>query len=136
MAPAFSPDGRWLAFVGDESARNEVYITSASDPSRRLQVSRSGGSEPVWRRDGTELFFRSGTRMMVTQVRTRPTLAVGPPTTSFQGSFEPGTGARPGHDVSADGARLLMVQGDQEQAPARDLRIVLGWADQFRRVAR
>jgi Tol biopolymer transport system component len=63
----FSPDGRWVAYTSDESGRNEVYVRSftpagagGSPPAARSKISKDGGNSPVWRVDGRELFFRSG----------------------------------------------------------------------------
>jgi Tol biopolymer transport system component len=58
--PAISPDGRWLAYVSDESGRAEVYVRSFPAFGGKVQVSQDGGSEPVWARSGRELFYRSG----------------------------------------------------------------------------
>ena len=52
-----SPDGRWLAYVSDESGRPEVSVRSLAGPSRRFVVSSGGGDQPVWSHDGGELFF-------------------------------------------------------------------------------
>jgi Tol biopolymer transport system component len=58
--PALSPDGRWLAYVSDESGRNEVYVRTFPEFTSKVQLSQDGGSEPVWARSGRELFYRSG----------------------------------------------------------------------------
>lgn len=57
--PAFSPDGRWLAYVSDESGVNQVYVRAFPDKGGKWQVSSNGGVYPVWSRNGRELFFRS-----------------------------------------------------------------------------
>jgi len=126
-APAFSPDGRLLAFVSDESGRNEVYVAPTANAARPVQVSTDGGAEPAWRRDGEELFFRAGTKMMVARVRTRPILSAAAPTALFDGTFETDVTGRAGYDVTADGARFLMVTAGQEDRTARELRVILGW---------
>ncbi|MEQ1760599.1 MAG: protein kinase [Vicinamibacterales bacterium] len=56
-SPTFSPDGRWLAYVSDESGRTEVYVQKYPQ-GERLAVSIDGGVDPVWRRDGKELYFQ------------------------------------------------------------------------------
>jgi len=58
--PALSPDNRWLAYVSDESGRNEVYVRAWPSMGGKVQISQNGGNEPAWSRDGRELFFRSG----------------------------------------------------------------------------
>jgi WD40-like Beta Propeller Repeat len=61
-AARLSPDGKWLAYVSDESGRNEVYAQRFNDASTRRQVSQSGGGTPRWRGDGREIFFLGATR--------------------------------------------------------------------------
>jgi len=58
--PQVSPDGRWLAYAANESGRYEVYVQSLREGRGRRQVSRDGGTHPVWRRDGKELIFLGG----------------------------------------------------------------------------
>ena len=65
-----SPNGRWLAFVSDESGLTVVSVRSVSAPLRRYVVSTSGGDQPVWRRDGKELFYVNAQRFL--QRRTGP----------------------------------------------------------------
>jgi serine/threonine-protein kinase len=57
--PAFSPDGQWLAFASSESSVLQVYVTSATDPSRKWQVSIDGGNQPMWSLTSPELLFRT-----------------------------------------------------------------------------
>ena len=66
----FSPDGRWLAYVSNESGRYETYIRTFPKAGRKWQVSAAGGSQPRWRRDGRELFYvASDMRLMAVTVR-------------------------------------------------------------------
>jgi eukaryotic-like serine/threonine-protein kinase len=69
-APNFSPDGKWLAYESDRSGRNEAYITPFPGGGAQYQVSTSGGERPVWRRDGKEIYYREGLRMMAVGVNT------------------------------------------------------------------
>jgi serine/threonine protein kinase len=75
-APAFSPDGKWIAMVSDQSGRNEVFIRSYPNPSSRLQISAGGGSEPVWSRDGSRLFYRAGSVALAATLATSPSVRV------------------------------------------------------------
>jgi serine/threonine-protein kinase len=61
----FSPDGRFMAYVSNETGRHEVYVTSFPDRRQTLAVSRDGGMSPAWSRDGRRLFYRSVERRAV-----------------------------------------------------------------------
>ena len=60
-----SPDGRWLAYVSEESGSPQVYVQSFPDGAQRVQISSRGGTEPQWRRDGQELYFLRADRMLM-----------------------------------------------------------------------
>src|SRR6185369_6684841 len=73
--PQLSPNGRWLAYATDESGRYEIYVQSFSENGKlgadKKLVSTTGGTFPVWRRDGSELFFVAGDgQMMAAAVKT------------------------------------------------------------------
>jgi eukaryotic-like serine/threonine-protein kinase len=70
-APAFSPDGRWLAYESDSSGRKEVYITPYPAGGAQYQVSTNGGERPVWRHDGKEIYYREGLTIMAVEVNTK-----------------------------------------------------------------
>ncbi len=125
-APALSPDGQWLAYVSDESGRDEVYLAPVADPRRRVKVSADGGTEPAWRRDGARLFFRSGDQMLAAAVAVGPGPSVKPPIVLFSGAFDKGTAARAAYDVSGD-ARFLMVASPSSALAPAGLHVVLGW---------
>jgi serine/threonine-protein kinase len=72
LHPAISPDSRWLAYTSNESGTNEVYVRPFPNASGgRWQVSRGGGSQPRWSRDGRELVFISSTQLMAARISTR-----------------------------------------------------------------
>jgi Tol biopolymer transport system component len=70
-APAFSPDGRWLAYESDSSGRKEAYITPYPAGGAQYQVSTSGGERPAWRHDGKEIYYREGLTIMAVEVNTK-----------------------------------------------------------------
>jgi Tol biopolymer transport system component len=57
--PSFSPDGRWIAYRSDESGTDQVYVRAFPDKGGKWQISNSGGSYPMWSRNGHELFFET-----------------------------------------------------------------------------
>jgi serine/threonine-protein kinase len=90
IAPTISPDGRWLAYVSDETGRPEVYVGAFPDASAgRRVVSTDGGAEPQWSRDGRTLYYRTGSGMVIAlEVRSGPTLTIGAALPLFAGSYE------------------------------------------------
>ena len=64
-----SPDGQWYAYVSDHSGRPELYLRSLGGSDAQLQISVDGASEPVWSRDGREIFYRAGPQLMAAQLR-------------------------------------------------------------------
>lgn len=64
--PAFSPDGKWLAYQSNETGRNEVYVSGYPGPAGRWQVSTSGGLFPTWGRDGRTLYFKAPDQQLMT----------------------------------------------------------------------
>ena len=108
-APAISPDGRWLAFVSDAADGDQVYLREHPGETQ-ARVSRSGGTEPVWSRSGSELFFREGRRLFVVDMST-PSDRPPEPQRLFAGPYvsDPG-GNVPFYDVHPDAERFLMLQ--------------------------
>jgi eukaryotic-like serine/threonine-protein kinase len=112
---AFSPDGRWVAMVSDESGRDEVYVRSYPNPSARVQISAGGGLEPVWSRDGTRLFYRSGRLRLSVKLSTTPTVRLlSRDTAMVQGGAILDGGIRPGYDISRDGRILGLVSNKDD----------------------
>jgi serine/threonine-protein kinase len=130
--PVFSPDGRWLAFASDESGTDQVYVRAYPGPGPPMRISSDGGSEPVWSRDGTELFYRHGGTMMAAPVRTEGAFAAGRPIPLFEDRYATEYKGRPNYDVGPDG-RFLMVEVEKGSEGAR-LEVVLNWFDELARL--
>jgi eukaryotic-like serine/threonine-protein kinase len=110
LSISLSPDGRWLAYTSNESAEQyEVYVASFPDMKSKRQVSSGGATEPRWSRDGRELYFVSGGRLMAAAVTPSPSFHVGNPRALF--SVEGYRRARnhPQYDVAPDG-RFVMIR--------------------------
>jgi eukaryotic-like serine/threonine-protein kinase len=127
-----SPDGRFIAYVSDETGRNEVYVRPFKGAGVRVQVSSEGGSEPVWDRQGKELFFRNESSFLVVEIRTDTGVAASRPRVLFskrnEYPFTPLFTAN--YDVSLDGQRLLMMRG--RQWAEGEAVIVLNWFNEWK----
>jgi Tol biopolymer transport system component len=132
-SPAFSPDGRWLAYVSDESGRTEVYVRPFPGPGESLRVSIGGGSEPVWHRRGRELFFRNGDQMMVVAVETQPTFSADRPRLLFTGPYVR-TAGRINYDISPDGESFVMLDSGEESGAATQINVLLNWHEELSRL--
>jgi Tol biopolymer transport system component/predicted Ser/Thr protein kinase len=133
-AARFSPDGRWLAYISDESGQYEIYVQSYPGPGGKWQISTEGGTEPVWNPNGRELFYRSGNNMMAVDVVTQPGFAAGKPHMLFEGQYQPTTTTPPNYDVSADGQRFLMLKPvEQAQTALTQINVVLNWFEELKR---
>ena len=133
--PALSPDGRWLAYVSNESGTLEVYVRPFPDVSRgRWQVSTEGGSAPRWAHSGRELFYvRVGDMMSVPVTTNATTFSAGTPRKLF-GGF--GTqflqGIVPYYDTSLDDQRFLMMGIPAADSTRSQLVIVENWLGDVR----
>jgi serine/threonine-protein kinase len=137
--PGFSPDGRWLAYGSDESGRREVYVRPFPGPGGKWQVSREGGTEPMWARTGKQLFYRRGDlkkQVWAVDVQTGPAFSAGKPRLLFeQPGFGPGDPIR-NWDLSLDGLRFLMVKlDDRKPTPVTELILVQNWFEELKRLA-
>jgi Tol biopolymer transport system component len=126
----FSPDGRWISYVSDESGQYEVYVRPYPGPGGKWQVSTQGGGEQMWSRDGSELFYRNGNRWMVVAVNLQPEFKAGTPQLMFEGAYVDVGGAS--FDVTADGQRFLLLE-PAEQSPVTHLNVVLNWFEEVKK---
>jgi len=132
-SPRFSPDGRWLAYYSNESGRFEIYVQPYPGPGGKWQISTEGGTEAVWNRNGRELFYRSGDKMMAVDIATQPGFAAGKPRMLFEGRYEEAPFPIPNYDVSPDGQRFLMLKpAEQAQAAQTQINVVLNWFEELK----
>jgi eukaryotic-like serine/threonine-protein kinase len=122
---SLSPDGRWMAYTSNESGRPEVYVEPVPGPGGRWQISTAGGEQPRWVRNGKEIVYRNGTKMMSASVQIQPGFAAAKPVELFDRKFDRG-GSVGGYDVSPDGQTFVMTRA--EQANPTEIRVVVGWS--------
>jgi hypothetical protein len=137
----FSSDSRWIAYASDESGMSEVYVQAFPGPGPKIQVSKGGGYDPVWRRSGGELYYRNGARMMAVSIQLSPALMASTPRQLWEGQYSDGAASSCGmpgvsssnYDVSADGRRFLMVRDDDSSVAGKQVVVVLNWAEELRK---
>jgi len=134
MTPAFSPDGRWISYISDESGRNEVYVQAFPVSGGKWQISTNGGEQPVWARTGRELFYRNGDRMMAVDVTTQPSFSAGSPHLVFEGRYERLPWEATNYDVSPDGQQFLMIQDSGQDESATRINVILNWFEELKRL--
>jgi hypothetical protein len=133
VAGRFSPNGRWIAYITNQSGRSEVDVSPFPPPGKTIRVSTRGGTNPKWRADGNELFYLTPTNEMMS-VDVDPSGAefvVGSERRLFEAPF-----ARLGqswYDVAPDGQRFLVnLLGDRQPGPL-PLTLVVNWLESVRR---
>jgi Tol biopolymer transport system component len=130
-----SPDGRWLAYLTDETGRIEVFVQAYPGPGGKWRVSGAGGGAPRWRADGRELFYRAlDGALMAVPIRTEGAgLDASAPVMLFQRTSPAPFPFRNSYDVSPDGQRFLVnvLASDRNRAGA--IKVVIGWAAEMRK---
>lgn len=130
-----SPDGRWIAYCSNESGVSNVYVqnfttlTGSSQNSPKWTVTADGGSEPLWRRDGKELFFRSldGSVMSAPVQSNGDSFRAGAPKLLFEARIKPGLRSFT-YDVSPNGDEFLLIH-PVTQAGSRPLHVITDWLE-------
>jgi serine/threonine-protein kinase len=136
LRPKISPDGRWMAYMSNESGKLEIYVRPFPEVNRdRWQVSSSGGVAPLWSPDGRELFYRSGDSVVAVAVQTEPTFKCGKPVPLFRETYL--LLNQYGWDISPDGKRFLMLKESAASKTAaaeapRKINIVVNWFEELK----
>jgi Tol biopolymer transport system component len=140
--PQISPDGRWMAYMSNESGQNQIYVRPFPEvESGRWQISMSGGDSPLWSPDGQELFYRSGDAAITAAVKTESAFSLGTSRTLFQGAYVRSVLMMGNYDfvtwhIHPDGKRFLMMKemgsGASGGGGPRRINIVLNWTEELK----
>ena len=129
--PQFSPDGRWMAYESDESGKQEVYVQPFPGPGGKWQISTAGGTQPVWSRNGKEIFYiAADNKLMAVEVKADPGFEAGTPHALFETHLKAAAWRR--YDVSPDGSRFLLntTSGEERSNP---ITVVLNWTVELKK---
>ena len=128
----FSPDGRFLAYVSDETGQPEIYVESFPALDERIVASSGGGVEPVWSPDGHDLFYRLAESMFSVRVTTEPKLDSERPSFLFDTFGTAASATHSHYDVSGDGNELVAQWGPPR---TRRIHVVTNWFAEVERLA-
>ena len=118
--------------MSDESGQMQVYVRP-SDAERRWQVSTEGGTSPLWNRNGRELFYRNGNKILAVAIAPGTELTLSPPKVLTDHAYTYGvTITIPNYDVTSDGQRFVVIQNE---CGAGRLAMVLNWFDDLKHLA-
>lgn len=128
IQPRLSPDDRWLSYASNETGRWEVFVEPFPPSGARWQISSDGGSQPLWRRDGAELFFLApDAKLMSATVTAGAGFSYTPPKALFQTRIRPTYAPYPvNYDVSPDGQRFLIEGVRPGSGPT--ISVVTNWS--------
>jgi len=138
--PQISPNGRWMAYMSNESGQEEIYVRAFPDVDSggRWQVSTGGGNSPLWSPDGKELFYRINDEVIAVSVETEPTFKTGKRETLFRGNYASLGGNDPHRwDIHPDGKRFLMMKESTddettEETSRSTINIILNWFEELK----
>jgi serine/threonine-protein kinase len=142
-SPKFAPNGKWLAYSSNESGQPEVYVTEYPGPGKKITISTAGGTDPLWRHDGRQLYYRLGDLMMVVDISDGRSLEVSKPRVLWRGNYVAGAGSSCGmagptsanYDVTPDGEHFLMIEDASPTAECELVRVVSNWSLELRNPA-
>jgi serine/threonine protein kinase len=127
----FSPDGQWLAYTSDQSGSAEVWVRPFPGPGAPVRVSPDGGRDPVWSRDGKELFYRNDLKILSARVVPDITFRVeAPQAPLFEGRFD--SGSERAYDVAPDGRFVMIENEPNDNTTSASIVVVLNWSEELK----
>ena len=123
--PALSHDGRWIAYTSDESGSSEIYVHAFPSMQERRQVSAGGGAEPVWARNGRELYYRGKDKIMSVPFSTTIGFVADAARPLFDDRLGNSQGGgHTGYDATPDGKLVMVSRSSAVEAPAALLKVI------------
>jgi Tol biopolymer transport system component len=123
-----SPDGRWIAYTSDSTGSSEIWVRPFPGPGAPIRISPNGGNEPLWSRNGKELYYYQVPNLMSVAVEAGAAFNFKPPTRLFESPYlrsqQP-----PSFDVANDG-RFVMIKLDTQSSGA--VSVILNWQELVR----
>ena len=135
-AASFSPDGHYLAYASDQSGRFEIYVTPYPGPGAVTQVSPDGGTNPLWSRDGRELFYQNKMKMMAVKIATQPGLSIGVAEELFRTDINPAYRRvfDREYDVTPDGKRFVMLAPVAPTVSPPPIHVIVHFSEELQRL--
>ncbi|MCM2257960.1 MAG: protein kinase [Vicinamibacteria bacterium] len=125
-SPAFSPDGRFVAYTSAETGLDEVFVETYPTGGGKWQISSGGGNCPVWSRNGREVYFANGEAIVAVEVETKGAFQAAPPRELFRGAYDLRLMPVRNFDVGPDG-RFALVKRRFQPGQARELVVLDAW---------
>jgi Tol biopolymer transport system component len=134
--PNLSRDGNWLAYVSDQSGKEDVFVCSFPDLSHTQQVSVSGGVEPLWSPECDKLYFRdiTGNKLMVVSIlgNNEGILNFSKPQLVMEGNFKHSSGPwGRNYDLSPDGKEWIFIMEERVDSLTNQVNIILNWQQEL-----
>jgi Tol biopolymer transport system component len=122
---SISPDGRWMAYQSNETGRFEISVAPYPAGGSAVRITSAGGVEPLWGRDGRELYYRINDRFMAIPMTLGAAVKAGEPRLLFSGNYLSTLQFVPTLD------RFLLIRENGQESAGRALNLVLGWSDEL-----
>ena len=126
----FSPNDQFVSYCSDETGQFEIYVRRFPDNGEKWRVSTESGTEPLWSKDGTELFYRRGNRIMSVPVTLTDKFDYGKAELVFEGLYPSSSYGITNYDVSNDGQSFLMLK--QADTGKKEIRIIVNWFEELK----
>ena len=133
-SPVFSPDGRWIAYMSNETGRFRVYVQAFPYKHVKRQISGDGGLQPAWSHNGRELFFQSEGVLMAASYQARGDSFVAEKPRVWFGKEIPTFGPAMSYDPAPDGKHVVaLLPADTPEEPHNRVIFLLNFFDELRR---